>query len=646
MSEDTGIGTEIAGYRIESRIGRGGMSTVYLAEQVRLHRKVALKILDPELAADPEFRDRFERESELAASLEHPSIVPVYDAGQSGGVAWIAMRYVEGQDLGTLLETEGALDPERVVRVMAQVAEALDAAHASRLIHRDVKPANVLLQGDRAYLSDFGLTKRLDAATVNTDTGRFLGTIAYAAPEQFEGRPLEARTDQYSLACVAFHCLTGRRPYPRDQEAAVMFAHLREPPPKAHDLVPELPAAVDDVLAKGMAKAKEDRFPSCGAFAEALGHALSDAPPRRGPRVGKRAVLAIAGVLVAALALIVGLAMGDSGTSSPSSTHSASASGSPSEAVPTSLVGVRSIDAETNELGEVVVTRRYASSLAVGGEFVWVRTLTSDQGSRELRKLRTSTNGLVGGPIEDVGNCLVNPGLNTDCVAAGDGYAWSPGWSCLVVGCPTALYRIDPSTNRVDFHRNLAVDADVRDVEFAAGSVWVAADNGPGGPAVYRYVPKSDKLIKIPMPPAGVGPIAYGEGFLWVIDTLHGGLRRIDPSTNEVVGELTLLDGNPYDIAVGNGFVWVTDSQGDRVLKLDPSLTQNPTSIVVGDEPRAIAFGEGAVWVANHAAGSVTRIDMLTGTPTEIPVGGTPGDIAVGDGQVWLTLGGEQGVRG
>ncbi len=229
-------GTEVAGYRIERTLGRGGMSVVYLAEHDWLQRKVALKVLAPQLAEDERFRERFVRESRLAASLDHPNVIPIYEAGASGADLFIAMRYVEGTDLRTLLHEGGALEPERAVAIVRQVAAALDAAHEQGLVHRDVKPGNVLLArqrgseaGEHVYLSDFGLTKRSASDSGITGTGQFVGTLDYAAPEQFRGGTPDARTDVYSLGCVLFECLTGQPPFTSENDAGLMYAHLQEP---------------------------------------------------------------------------------------------------------------------------------------------------------------------------------------------------------------------------------------------------------------------------------------------------------------------------------------------------------------------------------------------------------------------------------
>lgn len=216
VSDDPRIGSEIAGYRVERMIGRGGMSVVYLAEQLRLGRKAALKILAPELSQDQGFRERFVRESRLAASIDHPNIIPIYDAGEAQGVLFIAMRYVDGIDLRQYLHEFGPLSPGKAVSVTAQVASALDAAHARGLVHRDVKPGNVLMASgtdaetsDHIYLADFGLTKHALSVSGMTATGQFVGTIDYVSPEQIRGDPVDGRTDVYSLGCLLFECLTG-----------------------------------------------------------------------------------------------------------------------------------------------------------------------------------------------------------------------------------------------------------------------------------------------------------------------------------------------------------------------------------------------------------------------------------------------------
>src|SRR5882672_295247 len=248
-------GSELAGYRIESLLGRGGMGVVYRAHDLALDRKVALKLLAPELAGDIRFRERFLRESRLAASLDHPGIIPIYDAGEVGGQLYIAMRLVEGTDLKRLLAEEGVLAPERTLRLLEQVADALDAAHERGLVHRDVKPSNVLVDERRhCYLADFGLSRRLSDQGVPAAGGRSIGTVDYVAPEQIRGDPLDGRADLYSLGCLLYECLAGLPPFTGGSDTAVVFAHLEEDPPTLPGL--------ETVLAKAMAKEPAERYQS------------------------------------------------------------------------------------------------------------------------------------------------------------------------------------------------------------------------------------------------------------------------------------------------------------------------------------------------------------------------------------------------
>lgn len=293
------LGEVVGGYRIEELIGRGGMSVVYLAEQLALGRKVALKLLSPELSEDEEFRQRFVRESRLAGGLEHPNIIPVHEAGDVEGLLFIAMRYVQGSDLKALLQREGQLSLQRTIDIIAQAASALDAAHARGLVHRDVKPGNLLVasgegpeSSEHIYLSDFGLTKKTDSKSRMTSTGQFVGTLDYVAPEQIQGKDVSGRTDLYSLACVACECLTGKAPYERDSEVAVMYAHLQDPPPKPTESRSDLPPAIDAVMERAMAKDPAQRYETCremiGAMRATLDAGISAPAPQRAPRVRRK----------------------------------------------------------------------------------------------------------------------------------------------------------------------------------------------------------------------------------------------------------------------------------------------------------------------------------------------------------------------
>ena len=271
-----GTSTRIAGYWLEEQIGQGGMAVVFRARDERLHRLVALKVLAPAMARDQEFRQRFIRESRAAAAVDDPHIIPVFEAGEAAGALFIAMRFVPGGDVYSLVRRTGPLPGARAAAIISPVASALDAAHAAGLVHRDVKPANMLLdtrpgRPDHVYLSDFGLSKGTVSTSAGlTGAGHFLGTLDYISPEQIEGLRADGRADQYALACSAFEMLTGAPPFRSGEAAAVMYAQVSQPPPPLTSRRPDLPAAVDQVFARALAKAPGDRYTSCREFADAL----------------------------------------------------------------------------------------------------------------------------------------------------------------------------------------------------------------------------------------------------------------------------------------------------------------------------------------------------------------------------------------
>ncbi|MGW1541595.1 serine/threonine-protein kinase [Streptomyces sp. NPDC002309] len=271
------VGQQIAGYRIEQVIGRGGMAVVYRARDLRLDRTVALKLIAPERARDDTFRRRFAHESRVAAAIDHPHIVPIFEAGETDGVLYIAMRYVSGLDLRAMLDREGALPVATALRIAVQVASALDAAHEHDLVHRDVKPGNILVAAgtdsehpEHIYLTDFGLTKKSLSLSGFTAAGEFVGTLDYMAPEQISGRPVDGRCDLYSLACVVYETLAGGPPFQREEDVALLWAHQYDQPPLLTERRPGIASAAADVLAKALSKIPEDRYGSCLEFVAAL----------------------------------------------------------------------------------------------------------------------------------------------------------------------------------------------------------------------------------------------------------------------------------------------------------------------------------------------------------------------------------------
>jgi serine/threonine protein kinase len=328
-------GSVFAGHRIEGQIGRGGMGVVYRAKHLALDRPVALKLITPDLASEPGFRERFQRESRIAAALDHPNVITVHHAGEDDGRLFITMRLIDGEDLGALLGREGRLAPERATRIVAQVGAALDAAHRAGLVHRDVKPANVLVSGsgddERVFLTDFGLTKR-DTSTVSlTRTGEIVGTLDYIAPEQIRGEAVDARTDVYALGCMLFHLVTGRVPFPADMHAAKVYAHLSDEPPAVTELAPDAPPGLDAVIRRAMDKDADRRFQSAGELADAALAAtrapapMPDAAAAEPPRGRLRKLAPALIALVVGVAIAAGLLLGSGSGGSDSSSGAVSA---------------------------------------------------------------------------------------------------------------------------------------------------------------------------------------------------------------------------------------------------------------------------------------------------------------------------------
>jgi serine/threonine protein kinase/streptogramin lyase len=600
------IGTEIAGYRIESLIARGGMGEVYLAAQAFPERKVALKLLPQDLASDPDFRERFVRESNAAASLEHPNIVPVYGAGEFEGELWISMRYVEGEDLRRLLDREGRLHSERAAAICAQVADALQEAHRHGVIHRDVTPGNILVSGgDRAYLTDFGLIRRTKLETDMTRTGQFMGTVGYVAPEQIRGDAVDGRADVYSLGCVLCECLMGVPPFPRDAEVATLFAHLQDPPPKPSAKRPELPAAFDSVVAKSMAKLKDDRYNTAGEMAVELERARRERfhPQPSPPRRRRWPAWLVVGVVAALVSLAMGLSLATRGGIPPLATRVWARS-------------VSRIDGDTNRVTKSAHDGHWGWHLIAAEGALW------ETGPGGLLKRDERT-----GRAENV----IKLGGQPRVVAAGFGAIWvtveqsASAASLVRVNAATdeVVATVDVSPSRVGGNNALIVATDKT-------SVWVFN----GGGTLWRIDPIRNRINETFQITSTGSFMTTGGGFVWVSNVYRNEVMRVDPATGE--SNSVILQSEPDQLAYIAGAVWVEDVHAGTVTPIDGSLLEPRAPIGTPNDPAIEIAGLGSLWIA--ADGVVSRINPLSGEAIQIPITFAASMVAPDDrtGNVWV----------
>lgn len=612
-------GTQFAGHLVEAEIGRGGMGVVYRARHLALDRERALKVIAPGLSADARFRERFRRESRLAAAIEHPNVITVHHAGEEDGRLYIAMHLVDGTDLQREVAARGPLDPARAAELIAQAAAALDAAHAARLVHRDVKPANVLIEGvagsERVFLTDFGISRVSGAGDTVTSAGEVLGSPDYIAPEQAESGTADGRSDVYSRGAVLHFALTGRPPFEREGDMAKLYAHTHAPRPRLSQEAPWLPEALDAVVAKALAVEPSERYGNAGGLAEDARRALAGAgsppaiagpqategqlrpEPDTGPTRNLRRPRLLVGGAIALTLLAIGGAValiaggGDSGTGSEGS------SAPQPKVVATIPVG----DGPTG--------------LTVDASGVWVASRDADA----LYSVDTSTEKpakvpvLLGGPPRSV--------------AAGFGSIWA------VVGSRDEVVRFDP--DQPSAATRIPVGSGPSDIAVGDRYVWVA--NGTDD-SVSRIDPETDSVDATV--PVGSGPraIATGEAAVWVANINDGTISKIDPRAVRTVGRPIEVGQRPSDVAVGSGTIWAMDNFNGTVTRIDPgSLDFLGDPIEVGAKPRGIKVGYGYAWVANGGDDTVTRLDATSGERigSPIPVGDDPADIALGAGSAW-----------
>jgi YVTN family beta-propeller protein len=605
---------------------------------------VALKLLLDPVTAGEAFRERFLRESELAAAIDHPNVLPVYDAGETDGVLWIAMRHVDGIDLAGLLERDGPLAPEQALALCGQVAGALDAAHTRGLVHRDVKPGNILLAVEEgavahAYLADFGLTKRIGGARGLTGSGQVLGTIDYVAPEQVEGGQIDGRADQYSLGCVLFECLTGTVPFRRDSELAVLWAHVHDPPPEISDHRPDLPAALDDVIGRALAKTPGDRYPSCGALVATAQAALGGAAPagvrhRISRAVGRRArhrrrrglsrltrrsslVLTITATVLSAVLLVAAVLVArDRGAPA----------GPATPAVPLAANQAIRIDPATYEPAASVAVGTDPAAVVGGGGSVWVasrRDGTVSVVDPATNRVQVTIPASGSGPVGQGG-----PGL-----AFASGSLWVANYD------QRQVVRVEPDAEPTAI---IPVRASPTAVVAAQDAVWVAARTQTGGGLVARIDAGANQVgetIPLRHPPTGLA-ITPDGGRVWVATAADKSVHRIDTAAGGVAKQVDLPEA-PDQAAYGDGAVWVTSTKGNAVMRIDADTSEVKTPpIRVGNGPSGITFGADRVWVANSEDGTVSRIDPQSNEVGTRRLGFRPAAVAVVAEQraVWVAL--------
>jgi DNA-binding beta-propeller fold protein YncE len=589
------------------------MGEVFLVRDVRLGRPVALKVLAASVAEDGRFRERLLRESRLAASLDHPNVIPIYEAGEEDGRLFIAMRYVPGGDLKALLRREGALDPARAVAIFEQIADALDAAHRHGLVHRDVKPSNVLLDRDggreHCYLADFGLTQ--SASEGGPADGQWMGTVDYVSPEQIRGDAIDGRADQYGLACLMFECLTGEGPFRRPSEVATLFAHLEEDPPSASARHSPLPAAIDPVFARALAKEPDERQSSCAELVADTSAALGLDAVR--PLRLRLAVATAAVVLVLAAAALAAILVTPEGT----------------PAAPTgSLIG---IDPESGDTTARYRVSAHPAAITTGAGRVWL----GDYRDAALWTLEPSTGELR--RVTSVGEPRDLTALGGKIYVVSDN---SEVFTHLYTG---TVARYDAVTGVRERKLDLFTCSTVAAGEGVLWSMGLKRlSTGPGELRILRDVTLPyRKTVSVETTRLINRDLAVGYGSVWALgDGIDRRMWRLDRWSGRILATIE-LPFIPRTVAAGEGGVWVTAPLDDRVLQIDPETNAITATIPTGRGTSGVAAGAGSVWVTSTIDGTVSRIDPgRAEVVDQIEVGGRPREVAVGAGGVWVTADG------
>jgi hypothetical protein len=597
-------GSVVAGYRIESRIGTGGMAVVFRARDERLGRSIALKVMAPEWTEDEEFQRRFVAESRAAARVDDPHVIPVYEAGAAGGVLFIAMRLVSGTDLRGLLRREGVLPPARALELLSPVASALDAAHAVGLVHRDVKPGNILVderlgRPDHVYLADFGLSKGAAAGISMTGAGNYLGTPSYSAPEQIQGHTVDGRADQYSLACVAFELLTGRAPYERDLPMAVMMAHVSEPPPSLAARRPGMPATADWVMARALAKRPEQRYASCREFTDALRETFG-LPP-----YGSGAIAAFPG---AAATEPAGPAVRPSTTADPHMPHGTT------RAVAAGRAGRSGRGASGSEPARhprrrPLVISLTGALLAAAVAIPW--WLASSAGSTAAKTAATNTPA----PRTQATTMAVPSATLTAPAGshAVESAAFKPGTATLAVGMFNGDVDLRNTTTKkiINILHDPAGGTDgVALVAFGPDGTTMAAGEG-GNVYLWKTAARTPVLTAtLPTPatasgqsvtsvafgPDGVLAVAYSGGGVYLWDTATKRTTAPLPGPPNSTGVTLLAFGKGGTLAVGysGGDVYLWNTAADK----NTATLTGPPGLAGTDGVSSVAFAPGGATMA------------------------------------------------
>ena len=618
------IGSVLGGYRIEAVAGEGGMGRVYRATQMGLNRQVALKVIMPELATEPDFRERFARESRLTASIEHPNVIPVYEAGESEGRLFIVMRWVEGTDMRSVIVLEGKLDPERAVAIVEQVAAALDAAHSGGLVHRDVKPANVMITRthgeEHVYLMDFGLTKRAGAGTALTRTGAFVGTPDYMPPEQIKGERADARTDVYALGCLLFHALTGRPPYDRDTEVAKMYAQLHDPPPSVAATRPGHAGQPRRRDREGAREGAGRALPVRGRPGPSRARGARWTATRRSRsaawrRDWRRRPRSWRGRARDA---------GDAGDRADPDAPDGGDAGGPADA------GDPSDARDRADPGDAAAGRcpaaRGCSAAAAATPPAAPPPEAFPPGAPSPPPQRSRVPSLAFGGVLVLGvvvALLAVTGVFSggDKSGDGDGTFSDQGNGAPAKAKGPEVVATIQAGNGPD---GIAVDGN---------DVWVSNSRGN---TLTRLSTETNKRVGRPIQ-VGINPdeVEAAGGVVWVANTDDGSVTRVEGD------ELTpfTVGGGPEGLSLGKQFLWVANGDSDSVSRIDRASGTVEPPITVGSKPIGIFAGKSSVWVTNSFSGSVSRLDPTTGgvVDTIDGVGKNIRSVTEAFGSVWVT---------